>query len=53
MEVHHRVGLDQGGEPYCQDNLMVLTRQEHIELHRREDETPRTGRVAGVCGRSD
>ena len=36
LEVHHRVKLEDGGDPYSLENLMVLTRAEHIELHRRE-----------------
>ena len=36
LEVHHRVTLEDGGAPYDLDNLMVLTRLEHIDLHRRE-----------------
>ena len=36
LEVHHRVALEDGGAPYELDNLVVLTRQEHIDLHRRE-----------------
>lgn len=40
LEVHHRVPLDQGGAPYDLDNLMVLTRDEHIELHRPDNELP-------------
>lgn len=33
LEVHHRVRLEDGGEPYALDNLQVLTRDEHIRLH--------------------
>lgn len=40
LEVHHRVKLEDGGAPYDLDNLMVLTRDEHIQLHRHEDVTP-------------
>lgn len=40
LEVHHRVTLDRGGDPYDLDNLMVLTREEHIELHRAERSDP-------------
>ena len=40
LEVHHRVRLEDGGEPYDLDNVMVLTRGEHVELHRREHEVP-------------
>ena len=40
LEVHHRVALDKGGSPYALDNLMVLTREEHIELHRAERSDP-------------
>ena len=40
LEVHHRVKLEDGGDPYDLDNLMVVTRAEHIELHRREHEVP-------------
>ena len=36
LEVHHRVSLEDGGDPYALDNLMVLTRAEHIDLHRAE-----------------
>ena len=38
LEVHHRVRLEDGGSAYDLDNLMVVTRAEHIELHRRERE---------------
>ena len=44
LEVHHRVRLEDGGDPYSLDNLMVLTRAEHIELHRDDRSTP--GRAA-------
>ena len=40
LEVHHRVRLEDGGDPYSLDNLMVVTRAEHIELHRGDRETP-------------
>ena len=40
LEVHHRVALERGGAPYSLDNLMVLTREEHIELHRAERSDP-------------
>ena len=40
LEVHHRVRLEDGGDPYSLDNLMVLTRAEHIEIHRGDRETP-------------
>lgn len=40
LEVHHIVPLDQGGDPYAPDNLMVLTRGEHIEHHRCDRMTP-------------
>ena len=40
LEIHHRVPLDRGGDPYWLDNLMVLTRGEHIELHRAERSDP-------------
>lgn len=40
LEVHHRVSLADGGDPYLLDNLMVLTREEHIELHRAERSDP-------------
>ena len=40
LEVHHRVRLEDGGDPYDPSNLIVLTRAEHIELHRREHEVP-------------
>lgn len=40
LEVHHRVKLEDGGDPYSLDNLMVLTREEHIELHRAERSDP-------------
>ena len=40
LEVHHRVALERGGDPYSLDNLMVLTREEHIELHRAERSDP-------------
>ena len=38
LEVHHRIRLEDGGDPYALDNLVVLTRTEHIEHHRRENE---------------
>ena len=40
LEVHHRVALERGGDPYSLGNLMVLTRGEHIELHRAERSDP-------------
>ncbi|MDE0387830.1 MAG: HNH endonuclease signature motif containing protein [Rhodospirillales bacterium] len=40
LEVHHRVKLEDGGAPYDLDNLIVLTRDEHIRLHRDENMTP-------------
>ena len=40
LEVHHRARLEDGGDPYSLDNLMVLTRAEHIEQHRGDRETP-------------
>ena len=44
LEVHHRVKLEDGGDPYSLDNLMVLTRAEHIEIHRDDRSVP--GRAA-------
>ena len=38
LEVHHRTALSDGGDPYALDNLQVLTRAEHIEHHRHEDD---------------
>ena len=40
LEVHHRVRLEDGGAPYALDNLMVLTRAEHIGLHRVAGRSP-------------
>ena len=40
LEVHHKTRLEDGGDPYALDNLQVLTRQEHIDLHRGDRETP-------------
>ena len=40
LEVHHRVSLEDGGDPYALDNLQVLTRAEHIDLHRAERSDP-------------
>ena len=40
LEVHHRVKLEDGGDPYALDNLQVLTRVEHFELHRAERSDP-------------
>ena len=40
LEVHHRVSLEDGGDPYALDNLQVLTREEHIDLHRAERSDP-------------
>ena len=40
LEVHHRVKLSDGGDPYSLDNLVVMTRAEHIEHHRREHDVP-------------
>ena len=40
LEVHHREKLEDGGAPYDLDNLMVLTRAEHIDKHRGDRETP-------------
>jgi hypothetical protein len=34
--VYHKVTLEDGGDPYALDNLQVLTRAEHIDLHRRD-----------------
>ena len=31
MEVHHRVALQDGGEPYVLDNLRVLCRRCHFD----------------------
>ena len=36
LEVHHKIALADGGDPYAQDNLQVLTRREHIDMHRPE-----------------
>lgn len=33
---HHRVPLDAGGDPYDLDNLLVITRDEHIRHHERD-----------------
>ena len=38
LEVHHKISLEDGGDPYALENLEVLLRSEHIELHRREVE---------------
>ena len=40
LEVDHRVPIARGGELYDLDNLQVLTRGEHIEKTRRENEKP-------------
>lgn len=40
LEVHHRVKLEDGGDPYSLDNLMVLLRAEHIPHHRDDRSTP-------------
>ena len=32
--------LEDGGDPYALDNLLVLTRAEHIDMHRGDRETP-------------
>ena len=40
LEAHHKVPLERGGDPYSLDNLQVLTREEHIELHRAERSDP-------------
>ena len=32
--------MREGGDPYSLDNLVVLTRAEHIEHHRREHDVP-------------
>ena len=40
LEVHHLVKLEDGGDPYALDNLQVLTREEHIDLHRAERSDP-------------
>lgn len=40
LEVHHKVPLERGGDPYSLDNLQVLTREEHIEFHRAERSDP-------------
>ena len=38
LEVDHRVPIARGGELYDFDNLQVVTRSEHIEKTRRENE---------------
>ena len=59
LEVHHRVSLEDGGDPYALDNLQVLTRAEHIELHRAEvlDRDPERAAwrrfVADISGERD
>ena len=40
LEVHHKVPLEHGGDPYDLSNVEVLTRTEHIEHHRGDRETP-------------
>ena len=40
LECHHRVRLEDGGDAYDIDNVIVLLRSEHIDLHRRESEVP-------------
>ena len=40
LEVHHKVKLEHGGAPYDLDNLIVVTRSEHIRIHRDEILTP-------------
>ena len=42
--MHHKIRLEDGGDPYALSNLEVLTRAEHIEHHRGDRETP--GRAA-------
>ena len=32
------MALEDGGKPFALENLMVLTRGEHIDLHRAENE---------------
>ena len=40
LEVDHRVPIARGGDLYDLGNLQVLTRGEHIEKTRRENEKP-------------
>ncbi len=40
LECHHRVPLELGGDPYSLDNIIVVTRDEHIRHHRPDDMTP-------------
>lgn len=43
LEVHHKVRLEDGGDPYDLDNLEVLTRTEHMQEHRRDNMVPGRG----------
>ena len=40
LEVHHRVRLEDGGDPYDLDNLVVMARDEHIRLHEQDHLSP-------------
>ena len=40
LECHHRVPLDKGGDPYDLDNIVVMTRDEHIRHHERDHLLP-------------
>ena len=45
LEVDHRVPLHRGGDPYDLGNLQVLTRGEHVQKTRRENERPDPARA--------
>lgn len=47
LEVHHKIPLDEGGDPYAMGNLMVLTRAEHIDLT--GPNCRRNGRRGRIC----
>ena len=42
LEVHHRIALERGGDPFALDNLEVLDRGCHIEHHRGDRRRART-----------
>ena len=46
LEAHHRVRLEDGGDPYAQANLECLCRSCHIAHHRGDRERPDPARDA-------
>jgi len=44
LEVHHVVPLEHGGAPYAMENLRVLCRSCHIEVHDTADDETKAWR---------